>query len=63
MRIPKIGEMVKRVSRNNDVHYGLVIDVLPCGRWFEVEWLKGCGAKISRTIDPECNLEVIAQCE
>ena len=59
----KIGDLVKRVSRNNETHYGLVIAIenetneIP-GVWYEVQW---ANAKFSPTFDKAANLEVISE--
>ena len=54
----KVGDLVKRVSRNNEIHYGLVIAIEE--GWCEVQWTN---AKFSPTMDPMNNLEVISHAE
>ena len=59
-----IGDLVKRVSRNNETHYGLVIAIEPMyagdipGVWYEVQWTN---AKCSPTLDKATTLEVISE--
>ena len=61
----KVGDLVKRVSRNNEIHYGPVIaienqtDEIP-GICCQVQWTN---AKFSPTMDPMSNLEVISHAE
>ena len=56
--LPKIGDVVKRVSRNGAVHYGLVTSYDQ--GWCEVHWLDGI---FSPTLDPVANLEVVSQAQ
>ena len=55
----KVGDLVKRVSRNNEIHYGLVI-AIEQGCWCEVQWTN---AKFSPTMDPMSNLEIISHAD
>ena len=51
----KVGDLVKRVSRNNEIHYGLVIAIEE--GWCEVQWTN---AKFSPTMDLMSSLEVVS---